>query len=203
MIEKDIHTITVVSGLPRSGTSLMMSMLFAGGLPLLVDDVRQADDDNPRGYFEFEPVKKLKTNHSWLPLAQGKAVKIVSALLLELPAEYRYRILFMQRSLKEILTSQRRMLNHRGEHDDKTGDAAMEAIFTRHLQHVEHWLSLQANMPVLYIDYAQLVHSPSVLVHNINMFVGGWLDEHKMASMVDPNLHHQRIDPPNGLDGIN
>src|SRR5215813_2579369 len=106
--------IIVVSGLPRSGTSMMMKMLAAGGLPVLVDAIRAADDDNPNGYFEFEPVKQLADGQNeWLTEAGGKVVKIISALLEYLPKSYHYKIIFMERELKEILASQQKMLSHR------------------------------------------------------------------------------------------
>ena len=192
MTEQDQSVITIVSGLPRSGTSLMMSMLDAGGMPLLVDHQRQADEDNPKGYFEYEKVKKLKADRSWLPAAQGKAIKVISALLSELPPEYRYKIIFMRRDMHEILASQRKMLVRRGERDDGVGDEAMASIFTRHLQQAEHWLAQQQNMTVLYVDYARLVRSPAELARAVNAFLGGRLNEQKMLAVVDPALHRQR-----------
>jgi hypothetical protein len=115
--------VVVVSGLPRSGTSMLMNMLDAGGIPPLTDNLRAADDDNPRGYYEFEPVKKLREgDFSWLPNAQGKSVKIISALLAYLPPTETFQVLFMQRAIPEILASQRRMLINRGEDPDKVSD---------------------------------------------------------------------------------
>ena len=93
----DRDVVTIVSGLPRSGTSMMMKMLEAGGIELLIDRVRVADADNPKGYYEFERVKQIETDQAWLPEAQGKAVKMISALLRHLPADCRYRIIFMER----------------------------------------------------------------------------------------------------------
>ncbi|MCL5995725.1 MAG: sulfotransferase, partial [Chloroflexi bacterium] len=177
MYTRDQSIITVVSGLPRSGTSLMMSMLAAGGLPPLTDDIRQADDDNPKGYYEFERVKQLKQDVSWLPSAQGKAVKIISSLLMKLPAGYHYKIIFMRRNMQEILASQRQMLIRRGQPDDKVSDVEMAALFERHLQQIELWLDQQNSMSVLYVDYARLVQSPIEQVTTINTFLGGWLDE--------------------------
>jgi hypothetical protein len=169
----------------------MMSMLDAGGMPLLIDHIRQADADNPKGYYEFERVKKLKADRAWLPDAQGKAVKVISALLSELPPEYRYKIIFMQRAIQEVLASQRRMLTRRGEPADGVGDEAMAAIFSRHLQHVERWLAQRPNMAVLYVDYARLVQSPAQFAHAVNAFLGGRLDEQRMIATVDPSLHRQ------------
>ena len=110
------QTITIVSGLPRSGTSMMMKMLEAGGIPPLTDEIRTADTDNPKGYYEFERVKKMdKGDTAWLENAQGKSVKVISALLKHLPSDYRYRVIFMRRDMSEILASQKKMLDHRGE----------------------------------------------------------------------------------------
>src|SRR5262245_57703089 len=106
--------ITIVSGLPRSGTSLMMRMLEAGGMPVLVDNIRAADEDNPAGYYEFEPVKQTSADNAWVKLAVGKAVKVVYRLLYDLPAGFRYRVLFMQRDMAEVLASQRKMLERAG-----------------------------------------------------------------------------------------
>lgn len=110
----DESSVTIVTGLPRSGTSMMMRMLEAGGLPVLVDGRRGADIDNPNGYYEFEPVKETRTDASWVEGARGRAVKMVYRLLYDVPAEFRYRVLFMRRDLGEILASQRKMLTRHG-----------------------------------------------------------------------------------------
>ena len=188
----DETIITIVSGLPRSGTSLMMSLLGSGGMPLLVDNIRQANEDNPKGYFELERVKKLQEDQSWLPSAQGKAVKIISVLLMKLPADYQYKIIFMRRAMQEILASQRQMLIRRGQATDTVNDAAIALSFERHLQHVERWLAQQVNMRVLYVDYAALIQFPVDGVRTINLFMGGALDAQKMLAVVDPNLYRQR-----------
>jgi hypothetical protein len=114
---KDLaERIVVVSGLPRSGTSMMMKMLEAGGIPVLTDYEREADEDNPKGYFEFERVKNLKDgDDAWLPQAKGKVVKVIAALLTDLPSSYEYEVIFMRRAMPEILASQRQMLIRRGE----------------------------------------------------------------------------------------
>src|SRR5436190_8775031 len=114
---KDLHMtaeIIVVSGLPRSGTSLMMQLLDAGGVEVVTDNLRSADADNPRGYYEFEKVKQVKRDASWLPGVRGKAVKMVSQLLLDLPPTERYRVVFMERDFEEMLDSQERMLRRLG-----------------------------------------------------------------------------------------
>ena len=192
MIKSDSDIITVVSGLPRSGTSLMMHMLKAGGLQPLVDDIRQADEDNPNGYFEFEKVKKLVEDNSWLDAASGKCVKIISALLQTLPPQYHYKIIFMDRNLQEVLASQRQMLIHRGASNEHVADDILASLFTRHLQEINAWLPAQAHIEVLHVDYGCLVHTPMAVIPGINAFLGGKLDQNRMAGVVDPNLHRQR-----------
>jgi hypothetical protein len=188
----DPAVITVVSGLPRSGTSLMMSMLQAGGLEALVDHTRQPDEDNPRGYLEFEKVKELKDDRSWLKDARGKVVKAVSAHLQNLPRNYSYKVIFMRRQMEEILASQRRMLLRRGEPADRVSDEEMARLFTQHLDRVTAWLTLQPNMPVLYIDYNELLKDPTDALQRINAFLGGGLRIEDVAGVIDPTLYRQR-----------
>jgi len=126
--------ITIVSGLPRSGTSMMMKMLEAGGMEILKDEIRKADEDNPAGYYEFEKVKELKKDVSWLENAKGKSVKIISSLLEHLPEKYTYKIIFMHRNMEEILNSQRQMLFRRGEATNEVSDEKMGKMFLKHLQ---------------------------------------------------------------------
>ena len=185
--------IPVVSGLPRSGTSLMMSMLAAGGLEVLTDHLRIPDDDNPVGYFEFEEVKKLiEGNHSWLAKSNGKAVKVISTLLPYLPHGYHYRIVFMRRPIKEVLASQRKMLINRGEDPDKVSDDQMAEMFEKNLQHSERWINSQAHAARIDINYRQLIAKPGPLVAEINSCLGGGLDEGKMLAVIDPSLYRQR-----------
>jgi hypothetical protein len=187
-----VPCVTVVSGLPRSGTSMMMKMLDAGGLPPLTDNERTADDDNPKGYYEFERVKKLPGDTAWLPLAAGKAVKIISMLLTQLPATYRYRVLFMRRHTEEILASQRQMLIRRGEATDKVADDELARMYADHLKQIEQWLEAQSNFEVLYVQYDEVLRDPSSWSTRINAFLDHQLDETKMAAVVDPELYRQR-----------
>ena len=183
----------VVSGLPRSGTSMLMSMLDAGGIHPLTDNLRAADDDNPRGYYEFEPVKKLREgDFSWLPDAQGKAVKIISALLTYLPPTQNFQVLFMQRTIPEILASQRKMLINRGEDPNKVSDEEMAQYFEKHLAQVTAWLEEQKHITTLYVDYNQMLRDPAPSARQINAFLGGGLDVQKMLGVVDPALYRQR-----------
>jgi hypothetical protein len=183
----------IVSGLPRSGTSLMMMMMESAGIPPLTDHQRSADNDNPRGYYEFERVKKLRQgDRDWLPQAEGKVVKVISALLTYLPSDYTYQVLFMQRALPEILASQKKMLINRGEDPDKIDDSAIEQSFKSHLAQIVDWLNNQKNFSAYYVDYNQLLKEPKPEVHQINQFLGGKLDELRMLAAIDPNLYRQR-----------
>ena len=185
--------IPIVSGLPRSGTSLMMSMLAAGGLAVMTDHLRIADDDNPVGYFELEDVKKLiNGEHSWLAQSNGKAVKVISTLLPYLPDGYHYRIIFMRRPMEEVLASQRKMLINRGENPDKVSDDQMAEMFKGNLQQSERWMNSQSYATRIDINYRQLVTHPRPLVAEINTFLGGGLDEDKMLGVIDPSLYRQR-----------
>ena len=186
------NAIVVVSGLPRSGTSMMMKMLEAGGLGVLTDDIRTADLDNPKGYYEFERVKQIETDQAWLPEAQGKAVKMIAALLKHLPTSYRYKIVFMRRDMSEILASQKQMLVHRGEPSSQVSDDHMSDLFEKHLTLVESWLDRQPNMDVLYVHYRDVLDTPAEQAQRINRFLGGALDEAQMATVVDPQLHRQK-----------
>lgn len=185
--------VIVVSGLPRSGTSLMMMMLNSAGIPPVIDGERSADEDNPKGYFEFERVKKLKDGDlDWVFDARGKVVKVISALLPYLPSQLNYKALFMLRSLDEILASQRMMLIRRGEDPEKISDEEMADRFRDHLAHTKDWLAQQPNFSTLYVHYNRLIKEPEPIVRDINRFLGGKLDEKLMTRKIDPKLYRQR-----------
>lgn len=187
------NAVVVVSGLPRSGTSMMMKALEAGGLAPVTDQQRTADEDNPKGYYELERVKQMdKGDTTWLADAQGKVVKVISALLEHLPAGYQYKVVFMRRNMDEILASQKKMLERRGEPTDRVSDEDLTRLFNKHLQKVETWLRAQPNFAVLYVDYNAMLADPEPFVRQINQFLGGNLDEGKMATVVDPNLYRNR-----------
>ena len=188
----DPQEITIVSGLPRSGTSLMMRMLAAGGLPVLSDGLRKPDPDNPRGYYEFEPVKQTKSDPSWVAGAGGKAVKMVSRLLPDLPPGYRYRVVFMRRNLEEILASQQRMLLRKGIPHDPVADAEMARLFTSHLTEMERWLAAQENFTVIYLWYNELLSNPQQALHRLDEFFRRTLDVSRMAEIIDPALYRNR-----------
>lgn len=190
---KSPQFITVVSGLPRSGTSMMMKALEAGGLPVVTDAQRTADEDNPKGYYEMERVKQLdKGDIVWLADARGKVVKVISALLEHLPPDYQYRVIFMQRAMPEVLASQKKMLERRGEPTDRVSDEELTRLFSKHVQKVETWLRGQPNIQVLYVDYNRMLVDPLPIVRQVNQFLGGLLDEQRMAAVVDPTLYRNR-----------
>jgi hypothetical protein len=184
--------VNIVTGLPRSGTSMMMRMLEAGGMRALTDNLRAADADNPRGYYEFEPVKEIERDASWLEDAQGQVVKMVAALLKHLPSQYTYRIVFMRRRVEQILASQRTMLQRRGEPTDQVSDERMAHLYQKHLRRIEAWLSEQPNIEVLYVDYGRVLSDPADEAERINLFFKDALDEDRMAAVVEPALHRQR-----------
>jgi LPS sulfotransferase NodH len=186
------QNIIVVSGLPRSGTSMMMKMLAEGGLEVLTDSIRSADEDNPNGYFELEVVKQLAEGQKdWLANADHKLVKVISALLEHLPAENHYKVLFMERQIPEILASQRKMLARRNE-TSSISDAEMEAQFREHLKAIKYWLARQPNMDVMYVDYNRMMANPDELCPKIVDFLGLPLDAEKMRSVPNEKLYRNR-----------
>lgn len=191
--KKGTAFITVVSGLPRSGTSMMMKMLEAGGIPPLTDELRTADVDNPEGYYEFERVKQLdKGDTAWLPDAQGKVVKVISALLKHLPPGYEYRVVFMRRRIEEVLASQKKMLIHRGEATDAVSDEELAQLYRKHLAHVDAWLNNQPHVKVLNINYNTMLKDPEAELPTILAFFDHKLDHDKMLEVVKPELYRNR-----------
>jgi hypothetical protein len=187
------RAIIVVSGLPRSGTSMMMKMLAEGGIPILTDAIRSADDDNPNGYYEFELVKKLPDGQSrWLADAGHKAVKIVSALLEHLPAGYHYKIIFMEREPYEILASQQKMLANRNE-KSAISDAEMQEQFQKHLAAIKYWLARQPNMEVMYVDYNKMMSGPENYCQAIADFIAIPVDVSKMLAVPNARLYRNRV----------
>jgi Sulfotransferase family len=185
--------VTVVSGLPRSGTSMMMQMLAAGGLPVLTDQVRASDQDNLKGYLEFEPVKAVKRDASWVAEAIGKAVKVVYMLLPDLPAPYQYRVIFMRRDLVEVVGSQQAMLARRGELGARASNTEMAAVFARQLEKTDRWLASQSNFRLLNVGYRDVIDDPQNHSRRISDFLGLPLDVDAMAAAVEPSLYRQRI----------
>ncbi len=191
-MERKNYTV-VVSGLPRSGTSMMMKMLEAGGQTILTDNLRQADANNPNGYYEFERVKKLKEgDFGWIPESEGKVVKIVTGLIMQLPPDHKYKVIFMQRAMGEVLASQKKMLGRLGKEDDKVADEKMAKIYQEHLKQVNAWIAKQPNIEVLYVNYNTMVSDPFGALQKVNEFLGGEMDVNTMASVVNKELYRER-----------
>lgn len=181
-------TITIVSGLPRSGTSMMMQMLESGGLEILTDNIRQNDENNPKGYMEFEAVKKINQDQSWLRDAEGKVVKVISHLLQFLPNTYNYKIIFMEREMVEVLQSQQKMLGK----DPNIYPAALADTFQKQLSKTKSWLHGQPNMEVLYVNYAEIIENPEEMSENISSFLGQDLELEAMTTRIDKNLYRNK-----------
>jgi len=183
--------INIVSGLPRCGTSMMMQVLEAGGLPVLADGIRVPDKDNPKGYYELEKVKQVKQDASWLTEAEGKVFKMVSMLLYDLPPDRRYKIVFMTRDLDEILFSQRKMLERMGTQPEAP-DAQMARFYEGHLAKLRTWLDTQPGIDVLYCSYNAVVTDPDSEIVRVAAFLDRGMDVAKMRAAVDPKLYRQR-----------
>lgn len=184
--------VTIVAGLPRSGTSLMMQMLDAGGLEALSDQIRAPDIDNPRGYYEFEAVKNLKENTSWLPDAEGKVVKMVYRLLYDLPKGYEYRVVFTLRTLPEVIASQEKMLQRLGLGGGDVPPEKLEEIYGRELGSVRRWLAEQQNFKVQYVEYNDVLGNPHEVAERLNHFLGGTLNVEAMEQIPDQSLYRNR-----------
>jgi LPS sulfotransferase NodH len=185
--------VTIVSGLPRSGTSMMMRMLESGGIPVMTDGIREADDDNPGGYYEFEIVKQSDKEHEWLPQAGGKAVKMIYRLLYNLPATHQYRVLFMRRKIEEVLASQKKMLERNGKAGDNSiTDEQMAAMFRSQLAKFEKWVAEQPNFQLIDVNYNAMLADPVSEIAKINEFLGGGLNTEAMAQVVNPKLYRNR-----------
>ena len=186
------QTITIVSGLPRSGTSMMMKMLAAGGVEPLTDNIRAADEDNPIGYFEFERVTQIEHDKAWLEDARGRAVKLISALLKHLPPTHNYKVIFMRRAMREILASQRQMLIRRGEPAEAVPDDKMAALFDKHVAQVESWLAAQPNIETIYVSYNEVMKDARPHAQRINDLLGGALNVEAMIQVADQTLYRQK-----------
>jgi hypothetical protein len=186
--------VVVVSGLPRSGTSMMMKMLDAAGCELFVDNIRTADEDNPKGYFEYEPVKELADaeDRGWLKQCKGKVIKIISFLLASLPDDCYYQVIFMDRDLQEVMASQNKMLVRRGEPLDEDGGEKMIGIWEFHLRKTAIQLRHRENVEVLNVSHRDVVESPREQAARVSRFLGGGYDVEKMAAVVDRKLYRNR-----------
>jgi hypothetical protein len=172
---------------------MMMKILESAGIPPLTDGLRVADEDNPKGYYEYEQVKNLvEGDTAWLSEAHGKAVKIISALLPYLPLNHQYRIVFMQRKIGEILSSQHKMLINRGVAPNSVCDSDMAASYLRHVKKTELWLKNTAGVQYINIDYNLMLSAPESHLLQLNRFFGGKLDMESMLAGIDPMLYRNR-----------
>jgi hypothetical protein len=194
-VTSDPHQpIVVVSGLPRSGTSMMMRMLEAGGIPVIADGIRKPDADNPEGYYEYEPVKALKSDSSWLEDAGGRVVKIIYLLLRDLPNAYQYDVIFMRRAVEEVVASQDEMLRHGGASPDSEESMRLVTMFRNEVRVAEEWLASRPNFRVLYVEYREVIDHPRTVCSAIGSFLSFDLNQQAMESVVSPALYRQRRD---------
>jgi hypothetical protein len=184
--------ITIVSGLPRSGTSLMMQMLVAGGMTPLSDGERAADADNPRGYLEWERIKTLPNDPACITHAEGKVVKVISRLLLSLPPGHEYRVIFMQRPLPEVLASQDQMMHRRGTYREGANPPAMAAAFEKHLREVVAWMGSKPDVKSIRVEYHNALKEPERISTEIAGFLGVLLNVEAMIAQVDASLYRNR-----------
>ena len=171
---------------------MMMQMLAAGGMPVLADNLRPPDTDNPRGYFEFEPVKRTRVDASWVPAAVGKAVKLVHLLLPDLPSAFSYRVLFMNRNLEEVIASQGAMLQRLGRRPADLEPRRLAELFAAQIRRVSDWLERQPHVQTLHVLHRRAVEEPATVAHAINRFLGRHLDVARMSAAVDPDLYRNR-----------
>jgi hypothetical protein len=189
------NDIVIVSGLPRSGTSMMMRMISGGGIEALTDQVRTADPDNPHGYFEFEPVKATRQDASWVPSAQGKVVKLVHILLRDLPDAYRYRVVMMDRDLDEVIASQVKMLERSGKRGGQLAPDALKRVFASQLGAVREWMDARPNFARLDVRYDRVVADARGEARRVAAFLGIPEAADRMAAAVDPALYRNRRAP--------
>ena len=185
------HQIVIGTGLPRSGTSMMMKMLEAGGVPALCDGQRAADRDNPNGYYEFEAVKKTRQDSRWLQQAMGKAVKMVYSLLYDLPAGRQYKVIFMRRDLSEILASQNQMLKNMNL-SSRVDDARMATLFDAEITRFRKWIVTSKQIDFVEVPYNDIASGNLIPLKQINSHLGGRLNTAAMAAVVDSSLYRNR-----------
>lgn len=195
--------IIVVSGLPRSGTSMAMKMLAAGGMPVLTDGVRTPDESNPKGYYELEAVKELhkQGDTRWLLDARGKAIKVVSFLLTWLPETNDYKVIFMQRDLREVVASETTMLKKRGEGGAASSGSAGDeeqtrVVYQQHLEKVHRFMANRSCFSTLTVGYRDALERPHEAAKRMRDFVGHPLDVNEMAQVADPSLYRNRAQEP-------
>nr|MCS5704104.1 hypothetical protein [Acidobacteriota bacterium] len=185
--------VIVVSGLPRSGTSMMMKMLDAAALSIMTDNERAADEDNPKGYFEYARVKDLKdeVDKSWVREARGQVLKVISHLLETLPNENFYRVILVRRDFDEIIASQNKMLERRGE-ENQVADSTVKEAYIRHLVDIRYMVRRRPNFEMIEVQFMQAMEAPRIFATDVNKFLGGNLDVESMMAVVDLELYRNR-----------
>ncbi len=186
-------TIIIVSGIPRSGTSLMMQILDKAGLPLLIDGVRTADTSNPKGYYEYEPVKNLANESAWLDEAKGKVLKVVSQLLFQLPDRFNYKLIFMKRDLEEVIASQQKMIAlSKNIPLSKTYPTHLEMAYKKNLERVNSWQQQKNNVECLYLEHSELLNNPEKPLSALRDFLGIDMDVNTLQKVIDKSLHRSK-----------
>jgi hypothetical protein len=186
--------LVVVSGLPRSGTSMMMKMLEAGGVAIWSDQERTADIDNPKGYFELERIKNLEkeTDKSYLRDGRGKAVKAISFLIKDLPDDNDYRVIFMRRDLEEVIASQEKMIARLDQGDTSADAEALKEAYRNDIVRTRLHCKKHPNFELIEIHYRAAIEDPAAACRAVNEFLGGGLDETAMREAVDAALYRNR-----------
>ncbi|MBN1925998.1 MAG: alkaline phosphatase family protein [Prolixibacteraceae bacterium] len=188
----DSTPIIVVSGLPRSGTSMMMQLLENAGIPVYTDEARKADESNPKGYYEHEKVKQLVRNSKWLGEAKGKAIKIVLPLLYKIPASLNYKVILMKRDMEEIIESQHRMLVNSGKIKEGTYAPGIEEIYRKYVDKMEGWAQKNKNIELLEVDYNQALANPTEIIHRVTGFLKLEKDTKILSKSIDPKLYRTK-----------
>lgn len=183
--------ITVATGLPRSGTSMLMQILESGGMEIFTDSIRKADINNSKGYYEYEKVKKLQQDNSWLDQAEGKAIKVIVPLLKYLPMNFRYQMVFIERNLDEVLRSQTEMLTRLNK-PDNADESQLRNAFQSQITFAKKSLHNQHNVDVLYVNYNEIIKNPAKHLKTIHEFIEPSLDYEKMVQCVDSKMYRQR-----------
>jgi len=187
----------IVSGLPRSGTSMVMKMLAAGGIDIVTDYLRKPDVDNPAGYFEYEPVKNMADDAAFIQNMNEKAIKVVSYLLPYLPGNKKYKVIFMLRPIEEVLLSQEKMLKQRGEHFSVQAQTSLYKKFQNHLYDIRLWLARRSGFDSLFVKYPDVVNAPIIYSKRIAGFLNVQCDVEAMAAAVSPELYRNQITEEN------
>jgi predicted AlkP superfamily phosphohydrolase/phosphomutase/tetratricopeptide (TPR) repeat protein len=182
----------IVSGLPRSGTSLMMQMLRAGGIEPMTDAKRAADEDNPEGYWEWEAIKKLPQDPRLIEQAEGKSVKVISALLPSLPGKHRYTIIYMVRPTEQVVDSQWAMLARQCTQPKSEKQHLIE-VQEHHSRQIREVLKKSDRVRLLEVSYPELVADPEPVIARLaELLSERFRPGPAVAACVQPKLFRNR-----------